>query len=208
METERVLQTLRESTTEETSSSRKFSITKSLRPVDDRIPRMMKNIRRDRSEVCEKIASAIKGCTRGECPWPLFIFGSTGVGKTCALLSVADSFFRSYYTTIPHLNRDLIWAEKGDLVRNGYETSAPALWREIEEASVACVDELATRGTVTDAAYENLKNLCDLRENRATIFSSNVAPEKLLEIYDKRILSRIVCGTVVSVTGKDRRFAR
>jgi DNA replication protein DnaC len=158
--------------------------------------------------VDDRLAAAINGCVRGRTPWPLLVLGPPGVGKTFALLSVCDSFYRSVYTTPGDHHREATLADRGDLYRGGYKVWASDFWDRYDEASVVAVDEFGLRSEITDSHYENVKRLLDVREYRAAIYASNVSPEKLASIYDERILSRLACGTVVTVNGEDRRFQR
>jgi DNA replication protein DnaC len=167
----------------------------------------MKQIPRDKERIHPQLRQTIKACLLGESPWPLLITGSCGCGKTCAALSACDHVSESHYATLSGFYRDLLAAQRGELhTSTGYKRSAGSVWHDIESATLLVVDEIGLRATVSDPMFEAVRDLADMREHRATIYISNVAVEKIGEIFDARVLSRMACGTVVHVEGADRRF--
>ena len=131
---------------------------------------------------------------RGELPWPLLLWGSTGSGKTCAALLMVDAVPSSVYMTLD------------DLAAVAFDEAAAAIWSLGRESLLVAVDELGARQQDFDREYRALKRMADLREHRSAVWISNHSPARLREIYDDRIYSRLCCGTVVEVTGPDRRF--
>jgi DNA replication protein DnaC len=87
----------------------------------------------------------------------------------------------------------------------GYLISDSELWRDWEKAKLIVLDDLGTREKPTDHQYEVLLRSIDLRENKPTVFISNLSIAGLDECYDDRISSRLRGGTVVTVTGDQRK---
>lgn len=189
--------------------SRRFSILNRMLAKTDRQPKILPDLPRSRELVKPELADAINSCLRGESDWPLLVLGPPGVGKTFGILTALDAFHRSVYTSPSELHRKVLAADRGE-VRNGagFRVHAQSIFDEIADASLVGVDEIGLRSEVSDAHYENFKRLCDLRDHKATIYVSNVMPQKIAAIYDARILSRVASGTVVTLKGEDRRFKR
>lgn len=80
-----------------------------------------------------------------------------------------------------------------------------AVWYYASQAPLVVVDELAVRATDTDREYAAVARMADLREHRPSLWISNHRPEVLREAYDARVYSRLTCGTVVALNGRDRR---
>ena len=135
----------------------------------------------------------------GKKPWPLFLYGDTGRGKTRAALALCDLTESMYF--VPS---QLMAAKPTDPV-----------WRWAEERALVILDEMgATRaGTKGWEAfhYDTVKRLLDLRDERpgrVGVYISNLSPAGLQKVYDDRICSRVLCGTTFQLEGKDQRFAQ
>lgn len=138
----------------------------------------------------------------GRAAWPLLIFGDCGTGKTSAALALADIVETASYHTAEGL---------ASFVMNRGGNESDAEFDRIGGKHLAILDELGTRLNVGDLAYSVIKRFADVREleaHRVAIYVSNVTAEKLGELYDDRIYSRITGGTVFELTGPDRREAR
>lgn len=140
-------------------------------------------------------------------PWPLFIWGAPGTGKTCAALWLLDRAGGMYFTA-GGLNADLISAYKGTLEtpREHRSISASGLWQEISNTDLVVLDELGARSVVSEHQYDAVKRVLDEREGRPLICISNLPVESLEAIYDDRVASRLVAGTLVHLDGPDRRL--
>lgn len=135
----------------------------------------------------------------GRAPWPLLMWGPPGRGKTSAALALAD-----ITETASFHSCELLAAFT--MNRAGNEVDAE--FDRIRGKHLAILDELGTRQTVGDLAYSVVKRFADVRElegNRVAIYISNVAPHELTAIYDDRLASRLLCGTIHKLTGADRR---
>jgi chromosomal replication initiation ATPase DnaA len=145
----------------------------------------------------------------GESPWPLFIHGPAGTGKTCAGLSLLDHAGGEYFTAAS-LCEKVIDAQQGRLAwshegRSGTLWSE-MFWRKVGSEPLVVLDVLGCRDNVTDHGYETIKRLLDERQGMPLIAISNHPLEMLANIYDDRIASRLAAGTVVELAGSDRRL--
>ncbi len=201
------------------------------------------------------LRTAMGGCARGQRPWPLFIYGDVGTGKTCGALTFTDYVhggvvtdriqtadarelrrawesggdaavrqakaeglkyrqrsvsLPSFYTTLSDLLATLIACQKDDVVDDRYadcrRLTPRVFWRRWAEAALCVIDELGQRTTVSDFHYDTLKTAIDRREGKPLVLVSNSDGAGLAEVYDERIASRCVAGTVVRLTGPDRRL--
>lgn len=129
----------------------------------------------------------------GELPWPLFLHGSIGTGKTRAALYLCDSVESARYYTAEDI-ADAIMAHG----------CVPDMTRQ----SLIVLDELAERVKASDLGYQAVKRVLDARErwnHYAAVIISNFAPDELEQSYDGRIVSRLKAGTVFELKAKDRR---
>jgi DNA replication protein DnaC len=81
-----------------------------------------------------------------------------------------------------------------------------AILRTVEEAALVVLDDIATREP-TWAQREALLAILDARAGRPMVLTGNLSIEQLAEVVDDRAASRICAGTIIEVTGKDRRLA-
>lgn len=150
---------------------------------------------RELSQLNPNLKHVLRDLCKGRRPWPLLLHGGAGRGKTCAALLLADRVNNSFYWTV-----DFLMGFAFDL--------QASIWHYSARADLVIVDELGTRVAEHDREYCAVKHIADLREHKPTIWISNLLPRELQTIYDDRILSRIGSGTVIELTGEDRRRAR
>lgn len=130
-----------------------------------------------------------------EKPWPLYLHGSVGHGKTRAVLAFHDRIDRAHYWTM-------------DGLMDGVKTEPPwNIWWG-GPLELAILDEVG-QPRPTDAArdydYSCLKQFLDWRECRPAIYVSNHPLETIEKLYDTRIKSRLGAGTVYELKDHDRR---
>lgn len=155
--------------------------------------------------VAPVLTKAFESCATGQEPWPLFVFGPAGTGKTCAALSFIDHYGGVYFTASDFCNT-LILARNGDLHwSNGYERNVLDVWSKVKSIEFLVLDELATRKTVSEFHYETIKKIIDIREGRPAMYLSNEGPSTLSKVFDDRVASRLASGTIVKLDGDDRR---
>lgn len=157
---------------------------------------LLKFVRPSLSRQWELVAPALQkvliDLARGERRWPLYLHGGVGVGKTRAALAFCDKVVSPGY-----------WAV--DDVMTGICSGCPP-WSF--NYSLAVLDEvgLPRSGKGRDFDYSAVKEFCDWRECRPAIYICNHHPDAILELYDRRIFSRLMYGTVFELTGPDRRL--
>lgn len=99
-------------------------------------------------------------------------------------------------------------AYKGHLhYKSGRPIHAANLWSHLSEAPLVVLDEIGIR-EVKDIHYETVKRLLDDRESRPLVVISNHDLERVQELYDPRIASRLGAGSVVYLAGEDQRLKR
>ena len=144
-------------------------------------------------EIRPELRAVFSDLVRGQRPWPLFLFGDAGVGKSRAALALCDHVPGSYYLTIEQVCTEVL------------ERTDGVTWRYLPGHSLVACDELATRKTAGDLEYTTLKRIADVREDLPAIYISNVMPGELIEVYDERLGSRLLCGTIYRLVDRDRR---
>ncbi len=144
-------------------------------------------------------------CCVGTLPWPLFLCGEAGAGKTCTVLVMIDCY-GGIFTRFPQWCENVRDAESGNLrsTVSGYTISRDELWERWERTNFAVMDEIGLRDRATDFQGEVLLRAMDLREARPTVFISNRDLTGIHNSYDDRIASRLAGGTVVLMTGDMR----
>lgn len=157
------------------------------------------------------VRTKIRECIAGQSAWPLVLCGDAGLGKTCAALCVLD-YSGGEYFTVSDLCDKLNAAAMGFLEWNKDGRGGrmfPEMFRRahLSLPPMLVLDELGLRSTVSDAHYEAVYRAVDLRFNKPFIAISNHTLAALEKIYDARTVSRLGAGTVVEMTGKDRRLA-
>lgn len=149
----------------------------------------------------------------GEKPWPLFLHGEPGSGKTCALMCLVDHCGGGVYVTLGDLCRALIDAQHGRTafydLGAGITRTEGELWRDWGNGNVCVLDEIGTREKVSEHHYSTLQMALDRRNdpNRPLVVVSNVDLKGSATLYDDRIASRLASGMVIETTG-DRRLNR
>lgn len=155
---------------------------------------------RDRSMVLvdSALRDVFRQLVRGRARWPLLLHGPPGVGKTMAVLCLCDYLLRPSFRTVDQLTQEV------------YNLDA-YIWEVARAKRFVVVDEVGQGDATADKylrEYRALKRFCDCREqyaNRCAIYVSNLGPDALERVYDKRIVDRITCGQVFELTGDSRR---
>ncbi len=158
--------------------------------------------------VPEPVRVPINNVCRGICPWPLFLTGETGSGKTCAALLLLD-FYHGWYSTASDWHKRVCDAEAGRLqYSSGYPETSFELWRAVPDRNLWVLDELGLRSDVTDPHCENVHKLLDKREGLPTVVISNRSLDEIASIYGGPIASRLDGGTRVKFPSVDLRARR
>jgi DNA replication protein DnaC len=164
------------------------------------------------AEIDNSLRDKMRLLIAGTEPWPLFLYGPAGCGKTRAALCVIDLVGTScIYYTLPQFAELLIRSQQGRLEWSnegrGGLLHPENLWAKISTAPLTVLDEIGCKERVSDHQYQIVKNFLDEREYKPAIFISNLAPEAVGKLFDDRVLSRLCAGTVFHLQGSDRRIA-
>ena len=136
--------------------------------------------------------------SRGLRKWPLLLQGDVGTGKTLAALCLCDWVRRASYYTIERACSIVMGDDRDELV----------FWDRIASDDLIVIDELGGREKVGDLHYSTLKQILDTREaegEKRAIYITNLTIERLTELYDDRVCSRLCFGSRFELTGIDRR---
>jgi DNA replication protein DnaC len=145
----------------------------------------------------------------GKCEWPLTLHGDVGTGKTCAALALCDWTLNNLCFSARQFAEDFRRAEQGLLTwyreGAGGKISPHDLWTHIRKVDLVVIDELGAREKVPQTHYDAILRLLDIRLKAPLIFVSNLNMEELAEVYDYRVVDRLLAGTVLCVKGESRR---
>lgn len=171
----------------------------------DEADRAARHIARSIDGLHPEARRVFRELTTGRMPWPLTMVGPAGSGKSCAALVVSDYVFGSIYRTCHDLCFDVNDAKFDRLTTvAGYRITEREYWKTWERAPLCIIDELGTRGTISDAMYDTIKYAIDAREGRPLIVVSNLSMGEITRAFDDRITSRLSAGTILKFDG-DRR---
>ena len=156
------------------------------------------DLHRRMDRVDPSLVTVFRHLVTGSAPWPLFLYGGVGTGKTLAALALADFVKESRYWTLEDLCSSIMDSD----------SKTSDTWSRLENYQLAELDELGERVKSGDLLYTTLKKHLDIRERgagRVGIYISNLTPDQLVNLFDQRIVSRLTAGTVFELTGRDRR---
>lgn len=128
--------------------------------------------------------------------FPIFIHGGTGTGKTCLaalLYQTADS---------------PLWRRCDDFLLSLATSRGDVFFRTEQAKATSCsclfLDDIGLREP-TETMQQILFDFLELRKGKPMVITSNHSPEGLTDLYDDRIRSRILAGTIIEMKGPDRR---
>ena len=138
----------------------------------------------------------------------LFLYGSTGVGKTflshCIARELINKSYSVIYFTAFELF-DIIAKSKFDK-----DEAARLMYEHIFDCDLLIIDDLGTE--LTNAFTSSQLFLClneRLLNRKSTIISTNLTLESLVELYSERTFSRITSNyTMLRLTGDDIRIQK
>lgn len=169
---------------------------------DEPIVRHEPNKIRTREEIPEAMRRGIRNVARGLAPWPLFMWGPPGTGKTCAALMLLDYCNGlTQYWAVEQLCEHLISCDQGQVFTEGMRQATVtrrSTWRDVKEAQIVVLDEIGGRlKEVSDHHHETVKRVLDLREGSPLIVISNLRISELSAIYGDRVPSRAAAGSIL-----------
>lgn len=199
-----------------TLPSRSSWLARKLRVRSEPHRRIMPEKQREIANADESLKAVFRALIRGHSPWPLFLHGDPGTGKSCAVLALCDHLHHAaVYTTASDLaaaymdswkaDKKFDWGAYGPY-REAVNALAPMSPPKVFGSMLVVLDELGTRMNVSDTHYECIQRVMDLREGWPLIVVSNQDLAGIAKTYDDRIASRCAYGTVVKLQGKDRRL--
>lgn len=174
-----------------------------------KVDRQLPLVERSIAAIDATIRADIRSVITGAEPWPLMLHGSVGTGKTCAMLCLLDWAGGEYHTVsglCALMNRSQQGFEEWHHEGRGGKLFPHMIWNRIAKAPLVVLDEIGTRAQVSDAHYEVVKEMIDVRNRKPFAVLSNLGLEQLAALYDDRIASRLAAGTVIEFNGKDRRL--
>ena len=158
--------------------------------------RVLPHIKRDADGVDKRLWDVLRSLTAGSAPWPLYLHGPVGAGKTLAMLVVCDRVEFGRYWTVSDLMDRMVLKDPP--------------WDWPIEPVLPILDELGLQRCDADARgkfeFDAVKRFLDWREQRPAIYISNHPLGTIWQLYDRRIQSRLGAGTVHFLDGPDRRF--
>ena len=101
---------------------------------------------------------------------------------------------------LEHYKRSLFQAIA---IAESFEESYKKYWAD---SVITVIDEMGNAEKQSDWPLEILQDLIESRENKASIWISNLSIDDISSIYGNRIASRLSSGTTITFGGKDRRM--
>lgn len=189
-----------------------------------------RRVRRELNEIEPALRDKIRDLLTGKIPWPLYIHGPAGTGKTSAALCVLDYCGRPSPVESPHYKSHQTQRQQeeaelsiyGDWnygfleIRNlcGIKINTEehlwiAMLRCWQSLPLVVIDEIGIQGGQSDFRLDATIELLNMRADdpvRPLIVTGNVLPSALPDIYDERVADRILCGTQHYLNGRSRRM--
>lgn len=148
-------------------------------------------------EVHPDLKVKLRRLVAGDLPWPLYLHGRVGCGKTRAVLALTDSVTAARFWTLSRLMDGVV------------ACTAPwhGVWGWPQGPQLAVVDEIGlSLHEAGKLEYDALMAFAEWREDLPAIYISNHEPEMVEKLYCERIESRLLCGTVHELFDVDRRL--
>lgn len=86
-----------------------------------------------------------------------------------------------------------------------FERPPETIVEGIRNHAFVAMDDIGTRAP-TDSQYDAIYAFIAAREGKATAYTTNLSPAALAKLYDDRIVSRLLAGTVIEMDDVDRRL--
>lgn len=164
-------------------------------------------------------------------PWPLYLFGDAGLGKTCASLVMLDYMgmdaigarltscseqirpWMAGFIDVRSIAGVKINTDKGRHKWGDKDGDEVVRWdrllKVIRQRPLVVFEEIGVGRESTDFKLDSLLELLDQRANdpiRPFVVTSNLKPSEIPQVYDDRVADRVLCGTVHRMEGPSRRM--
>jgi len=141
----------------------------------------------------------------GRKPWPLFVYGPAGGGKTCAALCIADAYHATYWTAKAFVDRYRQCVLGEAVTPGGYAYTEFEFWTHYVREPMVIIDDIG-RGRMTDFIRETINIALDKRHNMPLMLITNKTPAEIATMFDDPIASRMSEGTRYEHKSRDRRL--
>jgi len=159
-----------------------------LRPQAER--RILRKAFRSMCRVDQTLVATFRKLAAGKAPWPLYLHGPVGTGKTMAALALCDFADSAAYYTVDGLC---------SLIVAGSPEAVAEEWSQMEGKALVVLDEIGEREKVGDLHYSAVKQMLDTRDlhaERIAIYISNL--EILIPCRSVRLVSRLAFLTLAT----------
>lgn len=155
------------------------------------------------------IRQSLRGCAEGRQRWPLYIYGPPGTRKTWSSLITVDWAGGLYATAAALADHytDIRWGRVLHSGSGGLKFTTEDFWRRLSGVNLLVIDELGIRNNPTDNEFAAVHGALEARSGKPLLLIANAPPAQLGLLYDERIVSRCMAGTIVEVVGEDSRSA-
>jgi len=136
----------------------------------------------------------------------LFTGNGTGCGKTHLAICTIVEMARRTAEDLVFINFSDLMGEIFASIKDSANGSVDSIIRKYSNVFILCIDDLGAEHTTaysTSVLYRILNNRYN--SMKATIVTTNLSGDEICESYDKRIFSRMICGHVFTLSGKDKR---
>lgn len=159
--------------------------------------------------------------------WPIYIQGPTGIGKTCTAavvfrraiekaLARADQSgeslvwprwtrWESFFDTLHAIRRTGSWPVVTEDGRT-FDCRESSWWDRFSGHRLVVLDEIGLQRQGPERVEAMLEFL-ERRRRRPLLITGNLSRPEVEARYDQRVASRLWAGSVIEVSGQDRRVA-
>lgn len=168
----------------------------------------------DTSKVPAIVWQTMKDAIRSR-KWPVYLWGSTGTGKTCAAASAYMKttarwpMYRNFSQFCGLVNACKAGDGRGSatewIAQQPVTWVTGSLWDAVQRCDFLILDEIGTRADL-ESRVDILNTVLDLRCGKPLLLTGNVPVKELEGQFDARVASRIIAGHTLEMTGKDLRY--
>lgn len=128
----------------------------------------------------------------------LLLIGNTGTGKTFISNAIAAKVISKGYTVLYQTAPILMDMMLDSKIRGSKEVELRDKYEQVFEVDLLIIDDLGTE-TLNTMKFTELFNIINTRllKDKKTIISTNLVLPELAEIYDARVMSRLIGNYVI-----------